>query len=248
MQIKLLQWNILYKERIENVVKLLKEMNADIICLQELGIDCRFNPIVLDTPSYVASQLGLNYYFERAHTKSDTTDMKAIGNGIFTKFSINKKSHFYVQEPKPIQKSFQDEGRVYIEVELNINDISFNVATTHLSYVHKFQINDQKKVEIDRFVNHIKNKKEKYIVTGDFNSTPDSYTITELSKYFVNCGPQYTESTWTTKPFNYQGFSEDELHWRLDYLFATKDVKILSCKIITTNYSDHLPILLEFEI
>ncbi|MFH0773257.1 MAG: endonuclease/exonuclease/phosphatase family protein [bacterium] len=248
MKIKLLQWNILYKEKIENIVELLKEINADIVCLQELGIGCRFNPTIDDTPAYVASQLGYNYYFERAHTKSDTTDMKAIGNAIFTRFPINKKGHFYVQEPKPIQNSFQDEGRVYIETELQINNTSVNIATVHLSYVHKFQINDQKKVEIDNFISHIKNNKEKYIVMGDFNSTPDSYTISELSKYFVDCGPEYKEPTWTTKPFDYQGFFEDELRWRLDYIFATKDIKIQSSEIVKTNYSDHLPILVTFEV
>lgn len=248
MHVKLLQWNILYKEKIENIVEFLKEINADVICLQELGIGCRFNPMIEDTPSYVSSQLGLNYYFERAHTKNDASDMKAIGNGIFTRFNINKKNHFYVQEPKSIQRSYQDEGRVYIEVELDINNKPFNVATTHLSYVHKFQINDQKRIEIDTFINHIKNKQEKYIVTGDLNSTPDSYIISELSKYFVDCGPKYGEPTWTTKSFDYQGFYEDKLRWRLDYLFASKDVKIFSSEVIKTNYSDHLPILVKFEV
>jgi len=248
MQVKLLQWNILYKEKIENIVKLLKEINADIICLQELGIDCKFNPTISDTPSYVASQLGYNYYFERAHTKSDMTEMKAIGNGIFTRFKINKKSHFFTQEPKPIQKSYQDEGRVYVEVELDIDHLLFTIATTHLSYVHEFQINNQKRAEIDKLVNYAKNKKEKYIVTGDFNCPPDSYAISELNKYLVHCGPSFEKPTWTTKPFEYQGFNEDKLRWRLDYIFATKDVKIISSEIVKTNYSDHLPILVKFEI
>lgn len=248
MQIKLLQWNILYKEKIENITKLLKKIDADIICLQELGIDCRFNPTISDTPEYVSSQLGFNYYFERAHTKEDITDMKAIGNGIFTRFNINKKSHFYVQEPKPIQRSFQDEGRVYVEVELNINNTPLTIATTHLSYVHRFQINEQKKLEIDKFVDIVKDKKEKYLVMGDLNSTPDSYAILELSKQLMHCGPDFKEPTWTTKAFDYQGFYEDKLRWRLDYVFATKDIKIVSSKIIKTDFSDHLPILITFEV
>ncbi len=52
MQIKLLHWNILYKEKVESIVKLLKEINADINCLQELSIGCIYNPTISDTPSY----------------------------------------------------------------------------------------------------------------------------------------------------------------------------------------------------
>lgn len=174
--------------------------------------------------------------------------MKAIGNGIFTKFNIIKKNHLFTQDPKPIQTSYQDEGRVYVETELNINNTPLTIATTHLSYVHRFQINEQKKIEIDKFIEIVKKKNNKYLVTGNLNSTPDSYAVLELSKYLSNCGPSYEEPTWTTKPFDYQGFYEDRLRWRLDYIFASKDIKILSSEIIKTNYSDHLPILVKFNI
>ena len=54
-----------------------------------------------------------------------------------------------------------------------------------------------------------------------------------------------TQATWTTKPFDYGGFAETELRWRLDYAFATPDLEITSAKIVETEYSDHLPILVE---
>src|SRR5207244_425566 len=111
-----------------------------------------------------------------------------------------------------------------------------------------FQITEQKKKEVDNLIEGIKNKKQNYIMMGDLNSLPDSYTISELEKYFVHCGPDYKQNTWTTKPFNYQGFKEDKLRWRVDYVFATKDVKVISSEIIQTNYSDHLPILTTISI
>ncbi|MFH2013902.1 MAG: endonuclease/exonuclease/phosphatase family protein [Patescibacteria group bacterium] len=243
MQIKILQWNIFYKEKIENVIRLLKEIDPDIFCLQELAINCKFNKKISDISLYIAQELKANYYFERAFTKTDTSEMEAIGNGIFSKYPIVRKDSFFTQKPASVQKSYSDEGRVCVEADIQINGTVLTVATVHLSYVHKFFISKQKKREVNILIEKIKNKKEKYVITGDLNSTPDSYTICELSKHLVHCGPDFKESTWTTKLFDYQGFREDKLNWRLDYVFATKDVKVVSSKILKTDTSDHLPIL-----
>jgi endonuclease/exonuclease/phosphatase family metal-dependent hydrolase len=44
------------------------------------------------------------------------------------------------------------------------------------------------------------------------------------------------------------GFEENELNRRLDYVFASKNFKVISSEIISTDFSDHLPILVELEI
>ena len=80
------------------------------------------------------------------------------------------------------------------------------------------------------------------------NIAPNSESIRQIEKYLVQCGPDYQEPTWTTKPFSYKGFEEDKLRWRLDYAFTTRDVKVINSEIINTEYSDHLPILIEIEV
>lgn len=83
---------------------------------------------------------------------------------------------------------------------------------------------------------------------GDFNSAPDSSTIKKIETRLKAIGPDYSELTFTTKPFQHEAFRVDGLEWRLDYIFATSDIKVLSSKIIETDYSDHLPILAEIEV
>ncbi len=247
MKIKILQWNILYKEKIENIISLIKEINPEIFCLQELAIESRYNPSFKDLPDFISKELKTNYYFERAFTKDDKSEMEAIGNGIFTKYPIKRKSSFFTKIPATVQKSFSDEGRIYIETDIQIEKKLLTIGTTHLSYVHRFEMTDEKKQEANSLINGIKHKAEKYLVMGDLNSIPDSYTISELSKYFIPCGPDYNQKTWTTKLFEYQGFRENSLNWRLDYVFATKDIKVISSAIIQTDYSDHLPILVTID-
>lgn len=93
-----------------------------------------------------------------------------------------------------------------------------------------------------------KNNTNRLIFTGDLNVAPNTESIRQIEKRLVHCGPDYRKPTWTTKPFSYNGFEEDKLRWRLDYAFATKDIKVINSKIIKTKHSDHLPILIEIEI
>jgi len=123
------------------------------------------------------------------------------------------------------------------------------VGTTHLSYIHAFGMSEEKKVEVDKLIDILKTKSNNYIFTADLNSQPDSYTVEEISKYLKNAGPDYSQNSWATKPFNDgQGFIETGLNWRLDYVFHTNDLKVISSNIIPTSFSDHLPLLVEFDI
>jgi len=38
MKLKILQWNIWFQERAENILKVIKRINPDIICCQEVTI------------------------------------------------------------------------------------------------------------------------------------------------------------------------------------------------------------------
>lgn len=247
MNIKLLQWNILYKEKVENSVALIKELNPDIVCLQELASDSIYNPGIPDVSSYIGAKLKYNYYDHHAqdNTKRETS---AIGNGIFTRFPIVRREYKFVQESRNGARVFWDEGRVYVEIEVQIEGKTLTVGTVHLSYSPHFEITEQKKVEADKLVAIVREKKSSYLLTGDFNALPDSYTIAEVSMYLKDCGPDHSQNTWTTKPFHYKDHHETELTTRLDYIFATPDVNIISSEVVKTEFSDHLPIMTTFEV
>lgn len=247
MSIKLLQWNIWYKEKAENILALIKSHDPDIVCLQELTIGGVFNPDIKDTAEYLKTELNYNLYFHSAN-EWEEDKVSSIGNGILSRFPIMRNTFRYLQEPKEVIRTYADEGRVYIESDLNLGSTILTVGTVHLSYTHRFEIAPGKKIEADNLIKILKKKKSNYIVTGDFNALPDSYTVKGMQKYLKPCGPKDSLKTWTTKQFSYEGFSEDKLNWRLDYVFATKDVEVISSEIIKTDFSDHLPILITIEV
>lgn len=248
MRIKLLQWNILHKEKVENIVKTIKKLKPDIVCLQELGFNSIYNPLIPNTAEFIKKGLEHHAFFQEAQRWKMDDEIEAIGNGIFSHFPITRTFSKYVQGQTKKFTDYSHEGRIYIEADLKVNGEILTVGTTHLSYVKEFKITEEKKQEVDKLLNIIKDKKSRYVFTGDLNSTPESYTIEKLSKYFQNCGPSFDQCTWTTKPFDYDGFKEDKTRWRIDYVFATKDIKCISSKIVKTKYSDHLPIVCLLEV
>lgn len=245
MTVRLLQWNIWYKENIENILKTIKHINPDIICIQELNIISEFD-YYLDKGKVIGDNLNMYYYFEVAQSKGEKPKCSQ-GNGIFSKFAIEDKYYSFIQNPPTKLIDASSEGRIYIEVCLNINGYQLRVGTTHMSYTKYFINTKKKKREVTRLLDILEGKKGNYIFAGDLNSRPYSFTIKQISKYLKNCGPDIKEKTWTTKPFNYHSFKETELKWRLDYVFCTRDIHILSSQVINTPFSDHLPILIEFK-
>lgn len=242
---KLLQWNIWNREDVENTLRLLREVDADILCLQELTAGDSESNNGADVPARIAAELGLRHVFAPASDEEG----KKYGDGIFSRFPIISSESHFIQDPPPLGEKADDyssEGRVYVEAAIQLVDRVLNVGTSHMSYTDRFGTTEAKIAETNRLLETLKQKKERFIFTGDLNATPDTYTFQEISKVLKHCGPDMSEKTWTTKPFTYEDFDAKSLDWRLDYCFATPDIHIMSAKIIKTDYSDHLPVLIEF--
>jgi endonuclease/exonuclease/phosphatase family metal-dependent hydrolase len=241
---KILQLNIFFKENIDNILKTIRELNPDVLCLQELSFDSDFNKSI-HTAYYLAHKLNMNLHYQYAHRWMNSVQ-KEQGNAILSSYPFIDMNAVYLQNSTFDARGYGNEGRVYVEASVNIHGQIYTIATTHLSYNHKFSMTPAKKIEVDKLIHILKQKKERYIFTGDLNTPPDSYPIEQISNYFKNAGPDFNQKTWTTKLFEKDGFTEKNLNWRLDYVFCTPDVTIQSAQIIKTNFSDHLPILVEF--
>lgn len=233
--VKLLQWNIWFKENIDNIIMELKKFDVDIVCIQELSITATDNSNVNKLKTLYPYM-----YYEIADT---FLDGRSQCNAILSKYPIIKTNKRYVQDPSDNKNDYSKEGRIYIEVELDINGRVINIGTTHLSYTHKFEETSLKDEEINKLITCI-NKKEKYIFAGDLNTTKTSKYVKQIEQHLIN---NDTSNTWTTKPFSYQGFDEDKLNWKLDYIFSTSDINVKETKVLETQYSDHLPVLCTFE-
>lgn len=249
MQATILQWNVWYKEDIRNIAKFLLEHPADIICLQELTVrdDDGANKDAAKTshaPNYIAKQLGYHHFYKEIDLGEGKIN---IANGIFSRYPIVETKREWINTASGTGH-YDDEFRAYIEVTVDVGGKKLTVATTHMSYTNAFVSTLSKEKEADALAAILRTKKQNFVFTGDLNAAPGAPTIYKVAQILKNVGPDYNEKTWTTKPFSYDGFEETELRWRLDYIFATPDVKPVYAKVLKTDYSDHLPVMAKIEL
>lgn len=93
---KLLQWNIERGYQLDLIIQQLREVDADVISLQEVDVGCDRSGCK-DTGASIAQALGLNYLFicEFEELRSELRDARSQGGGvhgnaIMTKFDIIK--------------------------------------------------------------------------------------------------------------------------------------------------------------
>ncbi|ODB95161.1 hypothetical protein A3197_17525 [Candidatus Thiodiazotropha endoloripes] len=247
MRVKILQWNIWYLEDINKIIDVIRYLDPDICCLQELSGNTQVNPGI-ETDSIIKERFS---YFSHVAKAQEWVgwhkDYQA--NGIFSKFPILGGNTIFLRHPHVKETiDWSREGRVYIDVDISIDGRILTVGTTHLSYTHKFMGGDERIEEEICLKSILRDKTNSYFFSGDLNSPENSEIVAHLRQQFRDCGPADNIKTWTTKPFDYQGFKEDALNWRLDYAFVTNDINVLSSNVVQTDASDHLPIIIEIEV
>lgn len=232
----MLHWNINYLEKPENIVSLVKKLNPDIFCAQEVN----------DKTNRKISKLFKNHYFEAANIIGANDERLRLGNAIYSNYPISGLRKIFLQNGPNQTSKNKHEERIYVEVTVKINDSKLCIGTTHLSFAPQFDITPDRSAQSRKLQSATRNKK-KFILTGDFNAAPNTQIVRDLESFLISAGPSHNEPTFTTIPFSFLGFDVTGLDWRVDYIFVTPDMGVVSSKIIQTKFSDHLPIVAELE-
>lgn len=233
MLIKLISWNIWFGTYLDKVIDFLQKSHADIIGLQE----------VTQTPEsennlavHLAKELEYYYVYATGMDLRKYGKPLVMGNAVLSKYPIlSSQTHL-------LSKT---DSRVAIQADIQIENTQFHILSTHLIHTHQKPSSIQE--EQARYLISVL-PKEKAIVMGDFNATPESNAIQLLANEFHNAGSDLTQPTWSVYPEGCDVCLPQGLTTRLDYIFTTYDITQKQFKIIQSDASDHLPIVLEIEL
>ncbi len=152
---------------------------------------------------------------------------KFQGNALLSKYSFGEIKYHYLSKGTK---------RVVIQATANLPDpITFLIV--HLALRKKTRLKQLK--EVAELVNNVKNP---VFLAGDFNtfSTEELDFLmkeTELvdAYHFNNKKIKFTEPSWKPK-------------YRLDNILVSPQIRITNYEIIDVRFSDHLPVLVDFEL
>lgn len=251
--IKIISWNIAGGHTVNSVdtkfdyadqdlnyfVKNIKELNADIVVIQENQTDpSKEEGSIAHT---IAKECGYDYVFSSVASKSHIDKGLMLGTAIISKLPILSSETFNYQNPE-FELKWAD-GRPAEQHGKNFQLIGvdgFYIANTQLLPLHYFGHSYESGEGFKLAQQHnelYKNLKTPLIFCGDFNfNNPAKVysTLTddlELKDLFDN--------TVTTRPH------KDEFRQRTDHIFYSKEFSVIESRIIKTN-TDHYLCFVEF--
>lgn len=240
------KFNLEAKEKMLGVVS---TQNPDVICFQEFFTKPK-GP--LDTIDSLKTLLQTKYYYFFPTMKSES---EAIGLAIFSKYPIKNRGNIIFKENK---------GNECIYVDLEVNKQIVRVYNVHFQSI-SFQEQDyvalekatkkmavekssskrivrmirnaflKRSAQVDQIKENIKTCTTPYIVAGDFNDTPASYSVTQMTRSLNNAFIKKGQGLGRTYNGKFPNF-------QIDYIATTKDIEVTNYHIVEAKLSDHFPV------
>lgn len=234
MTLKVASFNIYHCEDFYNqkidfdaFAELIKSLDADIIGLNEVHGKGDDEEYTAQTEE-LAVRLGYNGFFAKA---TDIDGNNPFGNAVLTRKAIKSLEVIPIPDPEPKTGSELYETRCLLKMELT--EPQLTVLITHFGLNHDEHLNAVKTV-----LENCKN--ERCIFMGDLNVRPENDVLDPIRKVFTDSA-SVSDRVLLTYP-------ADVPNRKIDYIFATPDIKILSVDVPEKILSDHLPITAEIEV
>jgi endonuclease/exonuclease/phosphatase family metal-dependent hydrolase len=238
-----------------DALKILDSIKPDIICFQEYYSKIKGKHVISNE---FKVKLGYDYHY---FAESSKNDYEAYGMTIFSKYPIINSGKIRDNDYGINRISYAD---------IQTNDSTIRVYNVHLrSFAlqndeKEFFQNPSSKKETDNLATRRIGRKLKnafefrseqasslkkhmdacpfpYIVMGDFNDTPMSYSVNRVSKGLHNA-------------FKEKGAGWGVTHYemlpifQIDYIFASSKFDILNYHVVNIKLSDHYPIWCDLKL
>ena len=198
----------------------IKNVNPDIVGLNEMR-DKGTNPVFDEQTSILSELTGMKYhYFAKA---IDVDGENPYGNAFLSKYLIVCVETIPVPDPDQKLGTKHYETRCLLKAKL---DGGITVLVIH------FGLNpDEQKNAVDTVIKNI--EKEKCILMGDFNVAPENDVLKPIRVCMKDTADCFD------KPL--LSFPSDKPVEKIDYIFVSPDVEVISADIPEIVASDHRP-------
>lgn len=203
-------------------------VGADIVGLNEMYNEGDL-PQFMNQVGILSEMTGLKYYyFAKAIDVGEGNN--PYGNGLLSRFPIAEAETVAVPDPEGKTGEYSYETRCLLKAKLQNG---LNVLVIHFGLNHDEQINAVNTV--------IKNlPEEKTILMGDFNVTPDDEVLVPVRVRLRDTADLFSEEKLS--------YPSDKPDRKIDYIFVTPDIKVVSADIPDIVASDHRPHIAEIDV
>lgn len=217
---------------LERIAKVITASKGTIIGLQEVDKFYSERSDFKDQAKELAKLLNFHYCYGANLNLQSTNDQaknRQYGVAILSKYPIIKSEHLLLS-------SYGKEQRGVLSATIDKNGVQMNIYNTHLGLDVP-----SRTTQIDELIDITTRFQGPKVLLGDFNTDPQSKEIQSFLKLtdFVDSFKNISKANT---------FPSNDPNQRIDYIFTNTDIELLNQKVINSNASDHLPIMIEISI
>ncbi len=204
------------------VADTIRKCGADIIGLQEIRDKGEEKGYDAQTKS-VAERLGYHYYYFAEAIRF--SGKNPYGNALISRYPI--VSAETIKIPDPFFKKYPGyyESRCILSAKIDVGG-GLNVLVGH------FGLNpDEHKKAVKTALKNL--PESRCVLMGDFNMKPQSKILRPFSKQLFDTAEKFTSRKLS--------FPSDKPRMKIDYIFVSPDIEVLSADIPPIVSSDHRP-------
>lgn len=239
----------------DQILDLIRKEQPDVLCIQEFFSRKKGDYNFIKQVQEILQSR--HYYFEPATDNG----YEAMGMAIFSKFPITNTGHIRFESVRGNDALFAD---------IQYNNKAFRVYNVHFQSIN-FQPEDYEYIkgntkEIDQNVQssrrigsrlkrafikrsdqvklvkkHSQEYQGPYLIAGDFNDTPVSYTVNTMAKGLKNSFREKGSGLGIT-------YNGDFPNFQIDYILVSPDFDVKNYLIIDKKLSDHYAVRTDLEL
>lgn len=256
MKLSLLQLNTNSDNYWDKLTQYLTSHNFDILQLQELTGKETFTGNLhsrRNTFAELQKILQDKYYGVLSITQRYTSSPYAyLGNGTFYKKEfalIDKKELILSSHEDPFRSdvtSFEEVGRTVLHLTFSFKNEHISFLNTHLAWAKTASEEPHQTKQGAILVNYLQKVPAPFVLSGDFNLTPDQPLVQKISKLAHNLTTE-NQITNTLDPKNHRA-NVFPKGLAVDYILTSTDIQINDFAVVDEDLSDHLGLKVEIEI
>ncbi len=233
----------------DQIIKVIQDQNPDVVCFQEFFTRRKGEYDLIDS---VKKRLKLRHYY---FVPSVDNNYEAAGLAIFSRYPIKDKGKISFGE-------FAGNGSIYADIDVkgevfrvyNVHLQSISFQKEDYDYIDKVtkkmgpeykssrRIASMLKAAFQRRSEQVKIMKSEmqeckipFVIAGDFNDTPASYCVAQITNSLKNTFKEKGSGFGKTYNGTFPNF-------QIDYIAATKEFDVINYHISKDKLSDHFPV------
>jgi endonuclease/exonuclease/phosphatase family metal-dependent hydrolase len=230
-------------DNLDKIATLLRDSGADVIALQEVDTNAiwtgKHNQV-----EYLQNALGYPYSVAGTNNLGPRSIPLQYGNALISRFPI-----LFDQNIRFADRDRRLGGKGCLYVELDAGGRKIPILNLHLD--HKSR--RERLVQIEKIIHFVQHRRSETsvdhfcspVLCGDFNSRNVPLDATHKLHTWLNESVDF--ENYILLPSKERTFPS---HWpqrTIDFIFLPEQFRSPNCRVLRGYWSDHLPVLAEFE-